>query len=71
MRIWRIEKEESSGGSTFCLGVGIPGHPDFVSVNGLTRKQGEHLGIALIAVENSARSRTLKSIRDALEIKEK
>lgn len=65
--IWVIEKDTAHG-SSLRLTVGVPGVPGSHTVGGLSRDQGASLEVALLALEERAKSRALSQVRDALGI---
>jgi hypothetical protein len=64
---WKLEKSED--GLSFYLTAGRRGVPGFKLVEGLTRKQAEDLGAAILQIEKSTRFNALAAVREALDIK--
>lgn len=65
--LWEI-KEDTTHGTSFRLIVGAPGIPGTREVGGLSREQAERLGRALGVLEERAKKRALKGVREALGI---
>ena len=65
--LWEIKKDTAHG-TSYALHVGIPGVPGTETVTGLSREQGQALGLALAKLEERAAYRALEGVRNALGI---